>query len=346
MNLTLIRAGTFSGGALSLRAALAEHARVTDIDLQRFSRSKTLIPRRLLAHVEGQREGCPWMKTEAWSKATQRHVERLGLLRSPILFVQSIHAYELPPDTRYATYTDRVGLEGARAEYPSLFSEGWHRRERVFLQNADRIFLAGPSTKSVLVDEYRVDADKILVVGSGPNLPPSPLRVSKECKHLVFVGKEWERKGGPELLRAFSAVRQRHPQLRLSIIGSNPDIDLPGVSIKGSVPPDQMPDVYKGADLLVIPTRAEPFGFALVEALTLGIPCVGTTVGNQEWIIGEGGMCVLPSDETSLMEALDEVIENYPIYKKRAESRAEDMRNTFSWAVIGRKVLEWAQQPG
>ncbi|MGH2809156.1 MAG: hypothetical protein ACRDKT_17970, partial [Actinomycetota bacterium] len=78
VDMTIVRLGTFSGIALSIREALRRRIDVADVDVQTLARGPALLAYRLAAHLEGRREDAPWAKTAAWSRATQRALERNG----------------------------------------------------------------------------------------------------------------------------------------------------------------------------------------------------------------------------------------------------------------------------
>lgn len=345
--LVYVHCGTFSGSATSLLQAFRSRVRVIDFDLMALSRRPSFLPARLKALWEAAGNGrrVPWAKTAAWSIEAQRAVTRAGLIdqQTPILFVQTLPAFVLKPTTRYSIYTDRVSREGAtgRGLYTSRASVHWIKREQAFLRGAQRVYVMGPSTKEVLARDYGVPASKVVVVGAGPNMPLGPPRESESCHRLIFVGTSWELKGGPELLAAFSEVRRDFPSIELLLVGSHPGGSLPeGVTAVGPVPHAQMDALYSQADALVIPTHLEAFGISFVEGLIKGLPCIGTTVGNQPWIIGDAGECVEPGRVDALSTAIRRLVANYPAYRRRAHERGRELRQRFRWENVAAVIIE------
>jgi glycosyltransferase involved in cell wall biosynthesis len=95
----------------------------------------------------------------------------------------------------------------------------------------------------------------------------------------LFVGVDWERKGGPELLAAFERVRSSHPRATLTVVGCSPSVYAPGCRVLGGCPVGEVHRHYERADVFCLPTRREPFGVAFVEALHHGLPIVATRIG-------------------------------------------------------------------
>ncbi|UGQ10576.1 glycosyltransferase family 4 protein [Yinghuangia sp. ASG 101] len=379
--LVFLHAGAFSGSAPGLLRALRELTDVTAYDLMPLARDPRLAGARVRATAEARLfgAGTPWTKTTAWPRAVQGHIARKGLLDSerPVLIVQSLPAIVPPAGVRYAVYTDRVGLEGtsgisgvAPAPGPpsppaprsgpspdpddpaggsgahrSRYTPGWLDRERAMIAGAHRIYVMGHSTADAVVRRYGVPGERVEVVGAGVNVPADPPAAERRLPDgppaLLFVGVEWERKGGPELIEAFVRVHAENPAWRLTLAGGAPAGALPpGVTAVGRVPHDRMPELYARADALVIPTHREPFGIALVEAISRGLPCVGTTVGNQRTIVADAGILVEPGDVDALTRALRGLDSDYPGLRRRAEARGAVLRDTMTWPHVARTIWE------
>ncbi|MGC0417668.1 glycosyltransferase family 4 protein [Embleya sp. AB8] len=348
--LTMLHVGAFSGSVPALRRALAERTAVDAYDLMPLARAPGLLGARVRAVCEarGGGPGTPWTKTGAWAAALDRRVRARGLLGPdrPVLIVQTLPALVPPAGVRYGVYTDRVGLEGAAVGgvHRSRYTAGWLARERRLLQGAHRVFVMGPSTADVLVGEYGLAADRVRVVGAGTNAPPAgvvdPGSRPADPPRLLFVGTQWELKGGPVLLDAFARLYARDPRRRLTLVGSGPAGALPpGVRALGRVPHTAMGAAYADADVVVVPTHMEAFGIALVEGLTRGLPCVASTVGNQPWLVGDAGVAVPPGDVDALVAALERVTADYPRFRERALARGAELRATMTWPRVADRIL-------
>jgi glycosyltransferase involved in cell wall biosynthesis len=90
----------------------------------------------------------------------------------------------------------------------------------------------------------------------------------------VWVGQAGHRKGLDVALAAIEIAQRQVPDLRLIVGGVPRGPAKLGVEWLGVVEPDDIPDVYRRADVLLFPTRYESFGLVVVEAMAAGLPVV------------------------------------------------------------------------
>lgn len=130
-------------------------------------------------------------------------------------------------------------------------------------------------------DDYHLAPEKVCPAGAGFNHQEAPLPHAAYDKQIIlFIGIDFERKGGPLILEAFQETRKQFPNATLRIIGCNPDIDQPGVEIIGRIPKDEPGGLqkllhhYSEASIFTIMSHYEPFGIVIPEAAWSGVPCV------------------------------------------------------------------------
>lgn len=138
-----------------------------------------------------------------------------------------------------------------------------------------------------------------------------------EPVRVLFVGGDWERKGGPELLRAWEAAGLSE-RARLTLVSDRAPGALPaGVEARHGVrayTPEWL-RLWRDADLFVLPTRAEAFGMVFQEAAAAGLPAVGTRTGAVPELVLEGttGTLVSPGDVAALADALSSLVADAPM---------------------------------
>ena len=135
---------------------------------------------------------------------------------------------------------------------------------------------------------------------------------------IGFVGRIEPRKGPLDLVRAAPAIRAGAPGARIVLVGDDPYDSAPGYARRVRESPDveHIPWVPDGAavmrhlDVLVAPSRQEPFGTVLAEAMAAGTPVVATRVGGLAEVVADGvtGRLVTPGRPDELAAAVLEVL--------------------------------------
>lgn len=151
-------------------------------------------------------------------------------------------------------------------------------------------------------------------------------RVPDATERILYVGWLNEVKGVDVLLRALASLRRTRPAVRLSLIGGSvyrdtlvqeralrrlaSELGLDDiVRFMGAQPPESVARELGEADVVVVPSRRESCGSALLEALATGTPVVATRSGGPEDIVTPGVGALAPvADPAGLAAALDSVL--------------------------------------
>lgn len=161
--------------------------------------------------------------------------------------------------------------------------------ERCVYQGMTRVFAMSDYLRRSFIDDFGVSEDRVIAVGAGMNLETIPPFVPMKCyesREMLFIGVDFERKGGWELLKAFRDVRQKCPRARLHIVGPQsltipPGFEL-GVEFHGYLSKNsregkaRLDELFRRCSLFVMPSLYEPFGIAPLEAMVNQIPCIVT----------------------------------------------------------------------
>lgn len=171
---------------------------------------------------------------------------------------------------------------------------------------------------------------------------------------LLFVGSGFERKGVPQLLRAFAALQRQ--DARLVVVGADRKLkamktlaDRLGIAhrVLFTGPVKDVRPWYGAADGFVLPTLYDPCPNAVLEAMASGLPTVtSTTCGAREWIReGANGWVVEAVDEGALADRLDRLCSLAGEGTARAEARAAVADLTLE-AMAGRLQALYATLGG
>jgi glycosyltransferase involved in cell wall biosynthesis len=222
--------------------------------------------------------------------------------------------------------------------------------ERRLMREADVVFAMSEWTRQAAIEDLGADPQKVVVVGIGAIGERSPAMPERDwsAPRVLFVGRAWERKGGPELLTAFRRLHDAHPEAELTIVGPAPREAEPGVIWTGEIDrrtPDgghQLAELHERATIFCMPSRYEPFGNASVEAMSWGLPVVATRAGGVVDLVEDGvcGRLVAPGDAAALADALLDVAAD-PV-RARAMGEAAVRRvlaGDFTWDGVASRIV-------
>jgi glycosyltransferase involved in cell wall biosynthesis len=257
------------------------------------------------------------------------------------------------PGTPHFIYTDHTHLENARYPLPAAatpLSRSWAILEGIAYQNARGVFTMSRNISRSLIRDYGCSPRQVKCVLAGSNVGPVAVEdIDKSrfaAKNILFVGVDWERKGGPTLLAAFRAVRQTHPEAKLTIVGCSPEISEPGVRVEGRVPLDRVANYYRAASVFCLPTLNEPFGLVFLEAFSYGLPVVATRLGAIPEIVADGksGYLVAPQNPVELADRLSTLLKEPERCMRFGSYGHQWVSQRYTWEETGHKVASYIKR--
>lgn len=189
-------------------------------------------------------------------------------------------------------------------------------------------------------------------VGVPDAVPPSSTGRRDGDFHVLFVGRLVERKGVAELIEA---VRRLSPALgvRLDVIGDGPErtrlealVREGGlgdrVALRGRVSAADLRAAYGGADVLALPSildsrsDTEGLGVVLLEAMSYGVPVIGSDIGGIPDIITDGrtGLLVPPGDPEALAGALQRLVGDRELRARLGAAGRALLGGAFAWRNV------------
>jgi glycosyltransferase involved in cell wall biosynthesis len=197
-----------------------------------------------------------------------------------------------------------------------------------------------------LRDEYGILPERIHVIPPGIDLGrwkvPERTRSGDGPVRVLFVGGDFHRKGGDLLLSAFRGALRGSCELHLVTRDDVPKEK--GVFVYRDLTPNdsRLRDLYARADLFALPTVADCFSLASLEAMATGLPVVTTRVGGIPEIVdhGRSGFLVAPGDEHGLVRALRELVESAELRGRMGEEGRRIVETRFDAARTTAKLLD------
>ena len=271
------------------------------------------------------------------------------LARSCLFSIQTQSLYDASidglPHFLYTDHTHLANLKYPGAKRSQLSIPGWIELEKTIYHHVEANLVMSAFVRDSLVEDYDCDPARIAIIGAAPNVAPPddlPDNGGYSNRKILFVGIDWERKGGPILLEAFRQVLEKIPDAQLTIAGCSPRVDLPNVKVLGRVPRTEISGLLLGSSMLALPSVREPQGMIAIEALAHGIPVVATNVGALPEAVEDGrtGRIVPPGDAGALAAALIELLSDPALCRRCGEAGRVSARERYSYEAVSRNLGE------
>jgi 1,4-alpha-glucan branching enzyme len=222
---------------------------------------------------------------------------------------------------------------------------------------ADRVIAVSKATAEETVRFYRLPRERVVAIHNGIDLPSfTDSRVAEGSQEhtILSVGRLSWRKGYKYLIDAMPYVLSEYPNANLLLVGDGiQKIHLQqhtrklgienSVFFLGKVSADRLYSLYHGADVYVQPSLYEPFGIAILEAMSMGKAVVATCVGGIPELIRNGveGLLVEPGSSLQLTRAITDVFSDSSCKKRFGGNARKRVEREFTWEAIAKKTLEF-----
>lgn len=360
----------WSGLVSNCRQALLD----TGVELAVFDRIpfECPVPLRLLhqAHKRlGRKTHLLQIEPVILRRAAQRITDRFAQGDCDAVFCMGtgvpVYTY-VPASVPVFTYLDATKRSWIKAYFgfESLCARSRRQVEevdRVGLVNNTLSIFSSDWAKSEATRDYGVPAERVAVVPFGANLsePPTYTQVAgwiearrRDPLRLLFLGKEWDRKGGPDALALVHALRALGLPATLDIVGCTPVLEsadralarLHGF-IDHSAPAGrkQFHTILREAHVLLFLSHAEAYGIALCEAAAFGVPAYASRAGGIPTIVRHGETGWLSDEPFSPEAAAETLAANWRSpdqYRRVALAARADYEARLNWGVAGRSLVK------
>ncbi len=203
------------------------------------------------------------------------------------------------------------------------------------------------ASAAALVNTFGIDESRVRVVPWGVDSNQFRPRLPQESREpiVLYVGLHEPRKGITHLLEAVARLRRECVPVRLVTVGGGPQ--LPElrrralelgignyVTFLGYVPDlndETLPRIYSEADVFVLPSLREGFGFVLLEAMASGLPVVASDISSIPEVVGDAGVLFPAGDAIVLAEAIRMLITNPDRRRELALKARRRVEMYFTW---------------
>ncbi len=272
-----------------------------------------------------------------------------------------IHAYTLFTDGNCARklskkYNVPYVVAVRNTDVNAFFAKMIHLRKRgiKIMRDAKAIFFLSEAYRKQVFDKYVPEKFKEELLAKTRIIPngiddfwfenemnESKVLTSNKSARIVFAGRIDKNKNVPTTQKAISILRDKGYELSLTVVGKVEDkeeykriLNDSSTVVLDPMGKEKLIDVYRNADIFVMPSFTESFGLVYVEAMTQGLPVVyskgqGFDGQFQE---GEAGYSASAYSPDSVAEAIEKVINEHEAISPRVAHLAK----RFNWTEIAK----------
>jgi len=311
------------------------------------------------------RENIRWIEVSGIPFRLREHVEMIRSLRREALDLYHVtYDFGTPlhlPCKMILTVHD------AWFERETFFRSDWTRRyfqamTRRGLKRAGRVVAVSHFVREKILHHcpwMRKDEGKIRVVhnGVGEEFSPASVRPAPLWetwgvdRYILYLGVLAKNKNIFRLLEAYAELVRRQPQSPPLVLGGKREPSLADpipvaqrlgigqrVHFLGYVPQEALPDLYRGAELFVLPSLHEGFGIPVLEAMASGIPVVASRISAIPEVAAEAAVLVDPTRPEEIARGMERVLLDSRL-REGLVARGIERARHFSWKKGAQQVL-------
>ncbi|MDO5634197.1 MAG: 4-alpha-glucanotransferase [Micrococcus sp.] len=217
----------------------------------------------------------------------------------------------------------------------------------------------GVDPRRTVISAPGVDHEVFTV--EGPAVWPG--RLAGEGLRVLYAGRLQRHKGAHVLIEAVGIIQRERPdlaaRLELHLCGATSgaqDYDVDAlieqsgvgnrVSVSAPVPRHELAALYRGADVVAMPSFSETFGLVAAEAQACGTPVLAHRAGGLQHSVADGatGRLIAPNTAAAWARALSEVVEDtardHSGQLADWAARAPEHARAFTWDAHVARILE------
>lgn len=218
----------------------------------------------------------------------------------------------------------------------------YERLERLVMKHSNAVIAVSHVMRRQLI-EHHLKQNLITVIENPLSITPQDLNSTNSTTHFLFVGRLSPEKGAADLILALNELSEM--DWKLTIVGDgieheriksliNPSIQS-RIALAGFQ--KDVASFLSRSHALVMPSHREGLPMALIEAICMGLPVIGSQVGALPDLITSNGVLVKPHNPTELSQALRLFINNRESFLQHGKEQKNDFIKRFS-------VNNWVEQ--
>ena len=254
------------------------------------------------------------------------------------------------------TRDHKLELENSKNWKQRLSSNRWHgflRMQKKVAPSLKAIITPSHSSKIDISNEFSVNKDFIDVVHNGidtETFKPNDNKKRIKNRIITTASADVPLKGLKYLINALPKIISLYPDTELVVIGKAKNNGetmklikklnlLPHIHFKSNLKEEDIVDLYASAELAVIPSLYEGFGFGAGEAMSCGVPLISTLSGGLEDIVKGSCYEIEPGSSMQIENAVIDLFDNEEEMKRVALLGRKRILEKFNWRQAAKGYL-------
>lgn len=358
---------TWSGTSYSLRKALEEKFDVIFIDLHEGKILRLLdklsiqIGKKYRSYVFGPVHDILLQMKARFLLRKYKNIPVLEIanevkIRNPYYLYQDLSLVVLPEIQSKMKEKKLSSCGGLRME---LSDQELNRKidvQKDIYFSVNKTFFMGKWVEEEMKKLYPEISEKFLAVGGGINneFDGDITSNKNNSKNIVFVGIDFERKGGQLVLNAFKMLRNIMPDVKLIIAGPEKEEVLKrvgkenkNIEVLGKIDRKKLSEIFYNASLFCMPSEFEAYGLVFPEALSFGVPCIGRNSYEMKHFIkpGENGYLIDSDNAEDLAKLMCKALQNTTM-KLELEKKVSEIKRIYSWDKVASDIWKEISKRG
>ncbi len=250
-----------------------------------------------------------------------------------------------------ATFHQLLNYYGGMSGFGLLSKKTTVAIERKALKNADQLIFSSDWAAYHAIHFYKIQPEKIHVIKFGSNSAAPAAIQTKDYKEgitFLFLGVDWERKGGDIALRTIQLLHQKGFRVKLLVVGCTPPIEdpnlmevIPFLNKNNPSEAQKITEILANSHFLFMPTRADCTPISFCEAASYGLPVISTYTGGVSAHVEPqktGLLLPLEAGPEQYASALENLLRNPQEVTQMSKAARQKYETELNWEVWSGKM--------
>jgi len=266
-----------------------------------------------------------------------------------------------------ATFANMVDYYWDFSRVSAGYRRKGHAQEAAALKRVSLAVYPSEWAARSAIEFYGTDPKRVATIPFGANLGSENQAEqvfewvnerSPSCLRLLFVGRDWNRKGGEIVIEAAKRLTKQGLRVELDLVGGDVPHgyrDIPWITTHGVLSSNHpearktLGALFRRAHFMFLPSRAEAYGMAFAEASAFGVPVIAAATGGVPTIVHEGingFLLPLGAGAEDYAALISTVFSNHGDYVRLARASFAEFEQRLNWRVFCQRYFEALTEKG